>query len=274
MFLRTFIVVLLSGTITLPILAQEKAKLRADDFVRAQRESAARNPEGVALTIEFAGGQRKFSQGEVMTLVLNFSSSRPGVYRLNPNTRDRSLRMDTDDFHLDSRDGVADPLEGALIMSLGGLYAFPKGLDNASQQINHDLNEWMRFDRPGRYRLYVTSPRVSTVNRRRGGSNDPISITSNLIEFVVVPADRVWQRQQLGRAVSLLDGRGPGSEDQQGCRILHYLGTREAAIELIRRVGNPQEECQGQYRLGLRGSPHLETGAVSEGCEIRLATVQ
>src|SRR5215468_9971319 len=166
----------------LPILT-----LLASPFDEAHHTALAQNPPDLLFRAELADGRKKFRQGETVALNLVYSSSSSGKYRLDAAQYDRSGRIESDTFHVDPSDGVADPIAdyfSSIFARIGGGLRSMPALDSSPTQIVVDLNEWMRFDRPGRYRLYVTSRRVGYIAASGG-----VSVTSNLLEFEIVPPD-------------------------------------------------------------------------------------
>ena len=197
---------------------------------------------------------------------MSFASSRTKAYRMNAATYDRSGRLDMDKFHIDPETGFVDPMRGNLGGIGGGLSTSPE-LDKKPRVINYEINEWFRFDEPGKYRLYLTSPRVSRIGNREGA--DAIILTSNAVEFEINPADKDWQEKELQRIVKELDAKDPKPGRQAACRALRFLGSKAAALELVRRYGDSDSECSFQYYAGLISSPHRDF--VMEQLETRLA---
>ena len=224
-----------------------------DAFLAAHRTAVAANPAGVEVTLRLAGGRSRFKQGEIVALELVFTNTGPGTYTLSPRAYDRSGRLDVDEISVDPREGVVDPLHDYYHCCMfgfagGGLSSMPAVLTAESQVIPLDVNEWWRFDRPGRFRLYVTSRRVEP----RPWPDPPDHsawprVTSNIIEIEV----------ETGGPVGFDEARAPG-------RVLRFAGTQAAAREMARRllppdadqtahrVGSDTFEC----RYGLIGSPH------------------
>jgi hypothetical protein len=50
------------------------------------------------------------------------------------------------------------------------------------------INEWIRFDQPGKYRLYIVMGRVGMGKPYHSGARR--SPVSNMVEFEVLPADK------------------------------------------------------------------------------------
>ena len=233
---------------------------KQDQFLTQQKQRLAENPAEVSFQIQTNNNQTRFRQGEVISLQLSFSSSQPKKYRLNAAGYDRSGRLNMDTFHVDPSTGTSDPLSDYFNFTLmfmgGGLRTYPS-LESKPYVVNIDLNEWCRFDRPGKYRLYVTSPRVGTGYFGEIG-NQAIVLTSNVIELEVVPADAAWARQTLAAATAILDAKNNSEKHREACRVLRFLGTKQAVSELVKRFDGSDSDsgCWSEIDFGLRSTPH------------------
>jgi uncharacterized protein (DUF1810 family) len=242
--------------------ARQSPSQKQDAFAAHQRRDASENPRGVTFTLRLKGGQTRFRQGEVIRLELAFSSSLTGAYHLDSATYDRSGRLDVDDFQLDPAEGAADPLDEYFHSGLfgymgGGLRGNPL-LEAKPYVVEAELNEWHRFDRPGRYRLYVTSGRVSR-KRHASGDDDPaLAVTSNVVFFEVVPAESSWVKQTLADAVRVLDSADARVDRRGACRVLRFMGMEAAAREMARRFRGDESNsgCDSEYEFGLMSTPH------------------
>ncbi|MFL6335303.1 MAG: hypothetical protein ACJ754_18480 [Pyrinomonadaceae bacterium] len=252
-------VVIAAALLTLTWAVAPAFAQRRDEFATGQKQAAAKNPPGVSFVLRLKGGQTRFRQGEVIRLELSFASSLPGTYHLDSATYDRSGRLEVDDFHLDPEGGTSDPLydyfhfRGGFLG--GGLRGNP-ALEAKPYVVGAELNEWYRFERHGRYRLYVTSGRVGRGGL--GGEGGPLTATSNVIEFEVVPAEAAWAKQTLAQAAAVLDSRERGADRRAACRTLRFLGTEDAVRELVRRFDGRDADsgCESEYDFGLRSTPH------------------
>jgi hypothetical protein len=216
----------------------EDPQKQVDQYVRTHNERRAKNPEGLLFTVRLKDTRKHFHLGEVITLELSFAASKPNTFTLDAATYDRSGRLHSDGFVLDPRDGAIDPLtdffnSGLHGFMMGGLRGMPD-LTAKPYLMTDELNEWQRIDRPGHYRLYVVSSRVS----RKGSEgtvsgNGPSPVVSNVIDFDVLPADKKWARQKLNETISALSK--PAGDHYPACRALRFLGTPAAAIELAVR---------------------------------------
>lgn len=241
-------------------LAQGQAK-EADAFIQEHNAKVAQNPDGVVFTAAFKSNQKQFRQGEMIKLDLSYSSSTPNTYVLDTASYDRSGRLDIDTFVVDRKESVVDPLDDYFNSSLfgfigGGLRGYPE-LTNKPEVITAELNEWMRFDKPGRYRLYVVSHRVAKMKVKGdpfGGTGQ--TTVSNVLDFEILPVDKKWSAQKLNEAVTLL--AKPDADHRGACRILRFLGTTQAASEMIKRFRGDDRGCDFEFGFGLIGSPHRD----------------
>lgn len=131
-----------------------------------------------------------------------------------------------------------------------------------------DLNEWVRLDLPGRYRLTVISRRVSDSHATDypQTQNAGIEPKSNPIELQISAADAAWQQTELKHFVEALNrpgssGGGMRNDTKEAARKgLRYLGSEEAARELARRFRGDDDHADWDYMFGLVGSPHRDAG--------------
>jgi hypothetical protein len=261
--LGLFAISFLLGIIAGPCLAQENTQTlrQPDEFIEKQQEAAKQNPTDVSFTIRLADDKRQFKQGEIIRLELSFASTSASKYRLDAATYDRSGRLGMDKFQLDPATGFTDPLFDHFNSGMGFIGGGLRGIPQLKEKpylITCELNEWFRFDQLGHYRLYLNSPRVSLLKSPAEGEANSLSLTSNLVEFEIMPADRAWQAQELGKAVQILAAKDPKVERRPACRILRFLGTQGAAQEMIRRYGEPDDGCGFDLYAGLIGSPQRD----------------
>lgn len=242
---------------TTPVARGQNQAQQTDAFVRENNLKRAKNPEGLSFTIRFQNNKKQFYQGEALALEIVFAASAPKKFTLNhAGYARRSALSDEDEFFLDRSEGVVDPLDDYFNSQLFGFNGGSGGgmpeLTEKPEIIAADLNEWFRFDRPGHYRLYVVSTRVETESK----SNRASEVTSNVIEFDIVPANRKWSSQKLKEAVKALSK----SEENHhaACKTLRFLGTEAAASEMVKRFRGEDDDCDPQFQYGLIGSPYRD----------------
>lgn len=215
------------------------------------------SPSDVTFTINFADGKTQFMQGEIIRLELSYSSTTPDHYHVSFEGEGRIPGWETEiPYHLDPSDGVADPLDQYLHCAVTGwafsILSSSATLEEKPVERRADLNEWFRFNKPGRYSIYAVTP---TSKGTPNGQASPIRLTSNLLEFDVLPQDAGWAAQQVVQAAQVLDSPGNTEEHQKACQALRFLGTKAAAAEMIRRLDGSNPGCEYGYIYGLWGSP-------------------
>lgn len=212
------------------------------------------SPPDVSFTIRFVNDQKQFRQGEVIRLEMRFASSSPETYRLDTATYDCRGRLDMDKFHIEPNTGFVDPMRDHLGI-LGGGFRGSATLKEEPELIVYELNEWFRFDQPGKYRLHLTSPRVSHKDYSQSYFGGDIVLTSNIVEFEIVNPETGWAELELQKILKALNG---SSDRQAACSALRFLGTKEAVPELVRRYGQEDSECAFEFYAGLVSSPHRD----------------
>ena len=223
------------------------------------------SPADVQLTANFKGGQTTFHLGEVIPLELSFTSPSEKKYELDLATYDRSGRLNEDSFAVKPEAGWNDPLYLYFHAYRGFFGGGLRGMDYLSPKpvlVSLELNEWVRFETPGQYRVTVTSTRVSEAGQAGRG----IAVTSNELSLTIVPATPEWEQETLQHALAVLaetkpkaaPGRGQPNPRREAVKTLRYLGTPAAAREMARRMNDP--ECASDCEFGLIGSPERGAG--------------
>ncbi|MGH8056545.1 MAG: hypothetical protein ACREOH_04825, partial [Candidatus Entotheonellia bacterium] len=214
--------------------------------------------EQARLTIRFADGRSQFRQGEVIALELQFTSSISDTYTVSTRSYDRSGRLDTDQVFVmpESRDPLHDYFKGLLGGFVGGGLSGFRTLAEEPYVYRLEINEWVAFDRPGRYTIEITSSRVSRYDQLTGQAV-PVMLRSNPLEFDIEEVDAAWQARILADAIATLDSAA--SDDVQRGRarsVLRFLDSPAALAELVRRLGDPEEISWWDWKAGLLATRH------------------
>ncbi len=233
--------------------SEQKQDGAEDTFVAQHREAMRKNPEGVSFTLRLEEDKLQFKPGEIIRVEFSFTSDLANAYDLDGATYDRGGRLNLDKYFLDHKNGVVDPLKDYLPGAGGGIRSNPT-LSEKPHKMTFDLNEWFRFDQPGRFRLFVTAPRVLKKSERQLGYG--AEVTSNIVEFEILPRDDEWAEQELQAITRLLDSSDPKMDRRPVCRRLRFLNTEAASSEMIRRFGAPLDVCGYEYSMGLIASAH------------------
>src|SRR5262249_3781290 len=149
-------------------------------------------------------------------------------------TYDRSGRMNYEKFIIAPADGAVDPLANYEAGFGGGLTG-SSFLTKKPWTIDLNVNEWLRFTKPGEYKLKVASNRVEIVDSSSSYGTSPVTATSNEVTLKILPRDRDWERRVYDEAVATLKttraAKPEGTDKSPAYRALEtlrFLGTPEA----------------------------------------------
>ena len=165
-----------------------------------------------------------------MWVELAFTASSPNNYKVLTNYNDRNMAREEFTFVPDT--GASDPYApySRLFQVQGGSFNFKQEpLSETPVVLRFHLNQWVRFDQPGEYRVSVVSPRLA------------VRPKSNEIVLHIVQADPQWQGEELARIRKVLDANPPSIYPETpvreaALRALCDLGTEDAAREMVRRL--------------------------------------
>jgi hypothetical protein len=176
--------------------------------------------------------------------------------------------MRYESFVVNPSNGTADPLMiyfKAFRGFLGGGLANFQYLSSKPFVIYLQLNECVRFDKPGVYHVSIVSHRVAD---QSGGGNAPrpVELRSNELAIEIVQADPGWQKEELARIRTMLEQFPPtGSALPDPKRTLllkqlRYLGSADAAREMARLFRLEDGQTDFECMFGLVGSPNRAAG--------------
>lgn len=235
---------------------------RADEFADENARAVRENPAGVVLRL--SSPRPRYRVGERIPVVLAFedTSGAPGrsvdITSDGPRVLDGQLGGDVV-FRVAPDQGWADPLRVELAPGSGGSGVLGAVGERASVhgcRRELDLNEWVRFDRPGTYRVACQVAWIRQDRERAGAT------TSTIIELELVPADAAFEEETIARAREQLARPRPldlNAEDyedvcaarKEGARVLAFLATPAAVDTLLRATG---DDLEGARRAGLVGA--------------------
>jgi hypothetical protein len=219
-----------------------------------------------------------FYQGEIIDAALTFANSTTNAYWTDTRNYDRSGRLSDIAFFAESQDGkpVPDPLKW--YYSDGRCY-FGGGLggdeDLGRWSITLPANQWVRFDAPGKYRLYAWANRV-----RKGRVEDhdyneaPVELVSDVIDINITPLAEADELRILKQAQADLAAEERVADKKAG-QFLHvqtpaarkameqmrYLQTPAACNALLALIGREDGFEAGMGLLGA-ADPTREAAAV------------
>jgi hypothetical protein len=218
------------------------------------------------VTVTISDGRTSFREGEIIPLVLSFTSTADKRYWADNRNYDRSGRLSIETYCVEpaARDPLADYFRTGAFM--GGGLGSAQQLSEKPFTATAELNEW-RQPGPGHYRLYVVSyrgwrppdPNESTPYGRVG-----VTLRSNVIEFDVTQADANWRAEQLQDATAAYQSAAAASEQMEAARRLRFLNTQESTQVLARLFWGLNDQPGGwELMFGLFGSPY-RTKAIAE----------
>lgn len=218
-----------------------------------------------SLTVTVAGGRSTFVPGELVSLELVFRREGDFDYYFAAGMRDWSGRLETEEFVVTPAEGIEDPLADYLDVVPAGAGGGLRDLgppQGSPLTVRVNLNDWVRFARPGTYELVVTSRRL----RRHSGQDAP-ELRSEPVTLRIEPAPDGWHAQELARAEAAIASGDP-DEIRTAITILRHLGTREAGLALVRHYS----VAQSRFDVfgGLVASP--SRAEIVEAMEARLDT--
>lgn len=218
-----------------------------------QQSSSSSGAAPVTLTIRFMDGRTQFRPGETLPLELLFDSSVPKRFVVDGATYDRGGRLTIDDFAVEPNDAVRDPLLDYFALgggSLGGLRSMGV-LGEKPFIVKVSLNDWLRFDKPGRYTLAVRSRRVKEELTGTAAPGPFGPVQSNVLSFEIIARDPEWEAKEFASAMQLLNSAGPGVDRRQGCRTLQFLATDAAVDALIAHFDDDAWACGFEAAAGV-----------------------
>ncbi|HVW84978.1 MAG TPA: hypothetical protein VHB50_09865, partial [Bryobacteraceae bacterium] len=196
--------------------------------------------QDISLRIATETGRTQFRVGEQIGLTLTFETaetSSPDKWMVAVNGRDRSvLGLANDRFLVSPQPGASDPLsyrfgEGVVYSGPGGMY-----LHGKTNVAHLDLNQWVRFERPGNYLVRALFHATASHGR-------DASLHSNELAIEIVAGGAAWQSDEVRDDVAILSSV-PAKPDNESfearmnaARRLSYLDTADSVFEATRLLG-------------------------------------
>jgi len=217
------------------------------------------------LTLSLADARTSYHEGEIIPLVLSFTSTGDKRYRATDRNYDRSGRLDIDTYCLDPK--ARDPLADYFFGGLGGGIGGERQLSEKPFTVTAELNEW-RQPGPGHYRLWVLTNRVSGEPSSLETGRVPVRLRSNTIEFDVIRADAASSAKQLQEATATYQN-ATGDPQKEAARRLRFLNTKESTDTLAKLFWSLNGQPAGwDLMFGLFGSPYREEAVAAMSREI------
>jgi len=216
-----------------------------------------------SFSLHMETNQSQFRTGEAIGLTLIFemthdtdAPSGSQSWMITLRGHDRSvLGFERDRFIVTPEAGTRDPWSYRLHEGIA--YSGPGGsrLSDKPLVLDIDLNQWVRFERPGHYTVHALS-------HATGPQRQDVEVESNQIGIDIVAADPQWQEQELASDLAILnstlskiDSASFESRMNAACRLT-YLDTPAAVREMVRWLGIADIQTAQILQDGLRSSQH------------------
>jgi hypothetical protein len=226
-------------------------------------EAGSLSAQGVSLRIETETGVTQFRMGEAIDLTLTFETSSPDTWMVRITGKDRSvLGLERDGFPTSPAEGTSDPMR----YRFGGpvAYSGPGGmfLHEKTTVAHVDLNQWVRFERPGYYRVHGLFHAGPSPLRGvdQPGADQNVTLESNEIGIEIVAADAEWQKRQLREDVAVLNVVPVKTDNEtfearmDAARRIWYLDTADSVREAGRLLGTADVQVGQILQTGLQVS--------------------
>jgi hypothetical protein len=224
-------------------------------------------PAEVQVKLLLADKKATFRIGEPIKLVMEFTAEKPG-YKVEVGSDLGQPIIDTIVITPDS-----EVVHWADEMSGGYRYMrdviATDELTSAPKRVEVTLNDSLRFDRPGRYNVKITTrrlyaPKVPVTNPEQFGQPGTVAraraleavqtvilpITTNEVSFDLVAMSEDEEQKEVKRITGLIDAKPNSRIEPTATNELAYLTGDVSAREKVRRCLNPQGRPE-QYWTGL-----------------------
>jgi len=197
------------------------------------QDDAANVAKDVKLQISFTGEKTVYRMGEPIKLILSYTSTEPGY------VVERYYSPRFDDVIVSPTDGVYDWL-----YRLNRLYSYDdvsmrEKLSESPVKIDITVNDLVRFDKPGKYKIKVVSRRVSGSTEELSFRSQPTLLSSNEIELEVKEMSQIDERAEVKRITALMDSATNLNQHQIYKRDFDYLTGDASTVEKVHRFLNP-----------------------------------
>ncbi len=187
----------------------------------------------VKFRISFADGKTVYRIGEPVRLSLSYSAVKPN-YVVETYYSPRF-----DDVIVSPTDSIYDWL-----YRLNRLYSYddvsaPQQLSESPVNIEITVNDLVRFDKPGKYKIKLLSRRVWAAQKEDSFRQNPIPLLSNEIELEIKEMTEPEERAEVKRITDLMDSSQSLNQHQIYKRELDYLTGDVSTIEKVKRFLNP-----------------------------------
>ncbi len=178
-------------------------------FEAQHQKALAANPPDVHLKISLDSVQTTFHIGETIRLKYEFTADAPGKYVAAARYFDRSQRSVLETFFTDRPGDVREPLREFwdFHSAISGSHLFaPRDptlkLGGAPQFDSIEITHYLRFLKPGRYRLYAVTHSVLPPSAAVKPEGGPAIASENMVTFRILAQDLAAASREVDEIVA------------------------------------------------------------------------
>jgi hypothetical protein len=198
----------------------------------------------VKATLTLGGDKTIYRSGEPIRLILSFTAVKDG-YSLN--THAQAPTSSSDEIILSPAAGA---FEWAKQYKRTGYFMedviHSNNLSTAPTKMELMLNDFVRFEKPGKYSLRMKTRRVSGGNFRQR-TLQRVELITNEVNFEIREMTPTEEEAEVKRISDAIDASRDSQTQARAAAELMYLAGDAATTEKIRRFLKP-EESLGNYR--------------------------
>ena len=182
--------------------------LGQDTFEAQHEQAVAANPPDVHLKISLDSGQATFHIGETIPLKYEFTADSPGKYVAGARFLDHGQRSVLESFFTDRPADARDPLGDYwdFHRALDGNISAPREpnlkLDSSPQFDAIELTHYLRFSKPGRYRVYVVTRSALPPGAPVRDQGGPPIASENIVTIRILPQDLATASREVDEIVA------------------------------------------------------------------------
>jgi hypothetical protein len=175
------------------------------DFDSRHTEALHHNPAGVKLSLRTKSKNSTFHLFETIPIELSYSSSRPSTFVIE---MDEAMNFAgyRHIFDVDQPDAVLLTWQEVAAHGVDCCATDIRYLSSDPIVFERELTDYVRFEKPGTYRLFVTTRRVFKDGRKYLDFDaSKIALSSNILEVTILPDDPDWDAKRLSRTIAKLN---------------------------------------------------------------------
>jgi len=179
--------------------------LNAQETFEAKYESGTKaNPASVHVLLRTSSRQDTFQLFEAIPITLEFISTGAMRYSIEMDETMNSAGM-SNRFYVSDSDSTYFTVEQFLSGGVVCCDSDKRTLSSHPVELNREMTDYIRFTKPGTYRvIYATNRVFSGFSERHDFRQSKVSLTSNQLTLTILPDDEGWNSRELGMVLSRL----------------------------------------------------------------------